>query len=68
MIQYLNLIWEEQFLVKWSKIPLVKWRMIPRHLWLLWLPEIKIVFASEFAKKTIAKYDFHFPPDFTDGS
>jgi len=55
MIQYLNLIWEENFLFSTGKMP--------RNLWLLWLPEIKQVFATEFAKTTILKYGFHFPKD-----
>ncbi len=57
MIQYLNLIWEEFFLLQS--------RIMPRYLWRLWLPEIKSVLATEFAKETIAKYDFHFPTDLT---
>jgi hypothetical protein len=57
MIEYLNLIWEEFFL---HKIGIMPW-----NLWRLWLPEIKSVLATEFAKETIDKYEFHFPNDLT---
>ncbi len=60
MIQYLNLIWEEFFLLQG--------RIMPRHLWQLWLPEIQRVVRTDFAKQTIAKYDFHFPNDLTGGA
>jgi hypothetical protein len=60
MIQYLNLIWKEFFLLRG--------RIMPRHLWQLWLPEIKRVVGTDFAKQTIAKYDFHFPSDLTGGA
>ncbi len=57
MVQYLNVIWEEFFLFRSH--------VIPRYLWQLWLPEIKRVLSTDFAKQTMAKYDFHFPKDFT---
>ena len=60
MIGYLNLIWEEYFLVST--------RIMPRRLWQLWLPEIERVFATEFAKTTMVKYEFHFPTDLGAGS
>ena len=59
MIKYLNLIWEEFYLHE-SK-------MMPQYLWRLWLPEIKRILATEFARETIAKYRFHFPDDLTGG-
>lgn len=57
MIQYLNLIWEEFFLLQTG--------IMPRGLWRLWLPEIERVLATDFAKMTIAKYEFHFPKSLT---
>lgn len=60
MIQYLNLIWEEYFLAEA--------KLIPRHLWRLWLPEVKRVLSTEFAKTIIAKYEFHFPTNLTNES
>lgn len=55
MINYLNLIWEELFLSREG--------VINRHLWQLWLPEIRRVFSSDFAKTVQKANDFHFPRD-----
>lgn len=60
MIQYLNLIWEEFFLLET--------RILPRSLWSAWLPGIMLVLDSEFAKVTIDKYQPHFPSDLTSRS
>lgn len=60
MIQYLNLIWEECFLSKTG--------VIPHRLWRLWLPEIRRVLSSDFAKTTIKTHRFHFPRDLTSGA
>jgi hypothetical protein len=60
MINYLNLIWEEFFLLRDG--------VIHRRLWRLWLPEIRRVLSSEFAWTVLRTYDFHFPPELTCGS
>ena len=60
MIQYLNLIWEEFFLSRDG--------VIPRRLWRLWVPEIKRVLSSEFARTVLEDYEFHFPHELTDSS
>lgn len=60
MIMYLNLIWEELFLAYDGAIP--------RRLWRVWLPEIKHVLSSDFAKVVLESCDFHFPPELTSGS
>ncbi|HKV05387.1 MAG TPA: hypothetical protein VJO53_09815 [Candidatus Acidoferrales bacterium] len=60
MIMYLNLIWEELFLARDGAIP--------RRLWGVWLPEIKKVLSSEFAKVVLESCEFHFPPELTCGS
>ena len=60
MIQYLNLIWEEFFLSRDG--------VIPRRLWRLWVPEIKRVLSSEFARAVLEDYEFHFPHELTDSS
>ena len=57
MIKYLNLVWEEFFLSRG--------KLIPRGLWRLWLPEIRKVLASDFAKSTMKTHAFHFPPELT---
>lgn len=57
MVEYLNLIWEEFYLSKTG--------VIPRPLWKLWIPEIKNILSSEFAKNVMEKYHFHFPKDLT---
>lgn len=57
MIMYLNLVWEERFLVADGAIP--------KRLWNLWLPEIERVISSEFARVVLENYDFHFPSELT---
>src|SRR5437867_1043216 len=56
MIQYLNLVWEECFLLE-KKI-------LPRYLWRHWLPEIRQIMSTEFARSTMEKYYFHYPRGF----
>jgi hypothetical protein len=60
MIAYLNLIWEECYLVGD--------RVIPSRLWELWRPEIQKVLRSDFAREIMNTCDFHFPEDLTFGS
>ena|ERR1700693_82101 len=60
MIAYLNLIWEECYLVGDS--------VIPNRLWELWRPEIQKVLSSDFARQIMNACDFHFPEDLTCGS
>jgi hypothetical protein len=57
MVKYLNLVWEEFYLSRAG--------VIPRRLWRLWLPEIRQVLASDFAKSTMTNSNFHFPPELT---
>jgi hypothetical protein len=57
MINYLNLVWEEFFLSQQG--------VIPRKLWRLWLPQIRNVLSTEFARTVMATYNFHFPPQLT---
>jgi len=59
MIRYLNLIWEECYLSRDG--------VIPGRLWQLWLPEIRRVLSSEFAKSVLSTHDFHFPTELTSG-
>jgi hypothetical protein len=60
MIRYLNLIWEEFYLSRDG--------VIPGRLWQLWLPEIRRVLSSEFAKSVLEAHDFHFPAELASGS
>ena len=60
MIAYLNLIWEECYLVSDG--------VIPQKLWELWRPELQKVLCSDFARQIIKNCDFHFPEDLTSGS
>jgi hypothetical protein len=60
MIAYLNLIWEECYLVSDG--------VIPNQLWDLWWPEIQKVLCSDFARQIIRNCDFHFPENLTRGS
>ena len=60
MIAYLNLIWEESYLVSDG--------VIPNQLWDLWRPEVQKVLRTDFARQIIKNCDFHFPEDLTSGS
>jgi hypothetical protein len=58
MIAYLNLIWEEAYLVRY--------RVISKTLWRIWEKEIRKNINTAFAKHIIEKYKYHFPPDLVD--
>jgi hypothetical protein len=59
MLAYLNLIWEECYLVSDG--------VIPNRLWDFWRPEIQKVLSTDFARHVIKNCDFHFPEDLTRG-
>jgi hypothetical protein len=59
MIRYLNLIWEESYLSQDGAIP--------KRLWRIWLPEIRQVLSTDFAKHAATTYGFHFPIELPSG-
>jgi hypothetical protein len=56
MIAYLNLVWEELFLLED--------KLISKKLWNHWNREIKETLSSSFAQDVMNKYDYHFPVSF----
>jgi len=53
MIAYLNLIWEESYLVRNG--------VISKLLWRIWEPEARATINTDFAEHIIERYQYHFP-------
>jgi hypothetical protein len=58
MIAYLNLVWEEMYLVQNGVISKVLWR--------IWEPEIREIINTDFARHVIKQYQYHLPRDLLD--
>jgi hypothetical protein len=58
MIAYLNLVWEEMYLVEHGVISKVLWR--------IWEPEIQEIINTPFASHVIEKYHYQLPRDLLD--
>jgi hypothetical protein len=58
MIAYLNLVWEEVYLVRNG--------IISRVLWRIWKQELRTTINADFAKHIIKQYHYHFPLDLLD--
>jgi hypothetical protein len=58
MIAYLNLIWEEMYLVENG--------VISKVLWGIWKQDIREIINTDFAKHIIKQCDYHFPRDLLD--
>jgi hypothetical protein len=58
MLAYLNLVWEEMYLVRNGVISKVLWR--------IWEPEIREIVNTDFAKDVIEQYHYHLPHELLD--
>lgn len=58
MIAYLNLTWEQVYLMRNG--------VISKTLWRIWQPEVIRTINTDFAKHIIKQYDYHFPLDLID--